>query len=324
MSQNAKIFVAGHTGLVGSAVLRRLQGLGYNNILLRTSKELDLTQQDKVEEFFQFERPEYVFLCAAKVGGILANKMFPAQFIQQNLLIQTHVLHEAMKSKVKRLLFLGSSCIYPRECPQPIKEEYLLTGLLEATNRPYAIAKIAGIEMCSSYNRQYGTRYVCAMPTNLYGPNDHYDLETCHVLPALIRKFHDANEEKKEFVELWGTGKARREFLHSDDLANAVTYIMNLDDRKYDNLLEKQPPIINVGCGEDLTIQELAEQIKSIIGFQGKIHWNTEKPDGTPQKLFDISLISSIGWKPQIALEQGICDTYSQVKESWVLNSVKS
>lgn len=297
MDKHSKIYIAGHTGLAGSAVHRLLEEKGYSNLLLRRSKELNLTHQEAVESFFQKEKPDYVVLCAAKVGGILANSTFPAEFIYENLLIQTHVIHSAMKHGVKRLIFLGSSCIYPRECPQPIKEEYLLTGPLEKTNQPYALAKIAGLEMCWSYNRQYGTQFLPVMPTNLYGQNDNYDLNHSHVLPALVRKFIEAKTSGAPYVTLWGSGTPRREFLHSDDLARAIFLLLDLEDKKFETLI-KETPLLNIGCGEDMTIRELAETLKEQVGYEGDIQWDTSKPDGTPRKLLDISKITSLGWVP--------------------------
>jgi GDP-L-fucose synthase len=274
--------------------VRRLQAAGYANIVTRTHAELDLTHQPAVQVFMTSERPEYVFLAAAKVGGILANDTYPAEFIEQNLAIQNSVIHESWRVGVKRLLFLGSSCIYPRDCPQPIKEEYILTGPLESTNRAYAIAKIAGIEMCWSYNRQYGTQYLCAMPTNLYGPGDHYNLATSHVLPAMIRRFHEAKASGAKSVALWGTGAPRREFLYSDDMAAACVHLMALPPERLPALVnDQQPPLINVGSGVDLTIRELAELIRSIIGSEVSIKWDSSKPDGTPRKLLDVSRLSS-------------------------------
>lgn len=307
MQKNSKIFIAGHRGLVGSAILRKLQYLGYENLVLRTSKELDLTRQADVENFFNKEKPEYVFLAAAKVGGILANSTYPADFIYKNLMIQANVIHSSYLTNVKKLLFLGSSCIYPRECPQPMKEEYLLSNYLEKTNEAYAIAKISGIKMCQAYNQQYKTNYISVMPTNLYGPGDNFDLNNSHVIPALIRKFHEAKELKKDTVNVWGTGKPYREFLHVDDLADACIFLM----KEYN-----QSEIINIGTGVDITIKELAELIKEIIGFQGEIVWDREKPDGTPRKLLDISKISSLGWKPKINLRDGIKETYQWYVEN--------
>jgi GDP-L-fucose synthase len=309
----ARIFVAGHRGLVGSALLRRLTAAGFGNVLTRTHAELDLTDQGRVRDFFAREQPEYVFLAAAKVGGILANNTYPAQFIAENLAIQTNVIHEAYVAGVKRLLFLGSSCIYPRECPQPIREEYLLTGPLEATNRPYAIAKIAGIEMCWSYNRQYGTRYLSVMPTNLYGPGDNYDLQNSHVLPALIRKMHEAKERGDGEVVVWGTGTPRREFLYSDDMADACVMLMSLPDARFDEILASyQPPLINVGCGEDVTIRELAETVARVVGFEGKLVFDASKPDGTMRKLLDVGRLFGLGWRPETPLPEGICKAYAE------------
>ncbi|MBU1629164.1 MAG: GDP-L-fucose synthase, partial [Gammaproteobacteria bacterium] len=280
---NTPIYIAGHRGLVGSALVRALQQQGCKNLLMRTHRELDLTDAHAVFHFFETEQPEVVFLAAAKVGGIQANNTYPADFIYQNLAIQTNVIHAAYQAGVKRLLFLGSSCIYPRACPQPIKEEYLLTGELESTNRPYAVAKIAGIEMCWAYNRQYDTQYVAVMPTNLYGPNDNYDLQNSHVLPALIRKLHTAKEQNKKRVELWGTGTPKREFLSVDDLAEACLFLIQLSKEQSAILMpEDRPPIVNIGCGEDLTIQELAVLIAKVVGYQGEIVWDPSKPDGTP------------------------------------------
>lgn len=296
MSPDTRIFVAGHRGLVGSALVRRLQVAGFNNIITRTHAELDLEDQPAVRAFYEKEKPEVVFDAAAKVGGIGANNTYPAQFIHRNLVIQTNVIHEAWRAGVKKLLFLGSSCIYPRDCPQPIKEEYLLTGPLEPTNRPYAVAKISGIEMCWSYNREYGTRYLSAMPTNLYGPGDNYDLANSHVLPALIRKMLEAKERNDAEVIVWGTGTPRREFLYSDDMADACVALMSLPEATFDEVLTKyQPPLINVGCGEDVTIRELAETAASVVGFQGKLVFDTTKPDGTPRKLMDVSRMFDLG-----------------------------
>jgi GDP-L-fucose synthase len=312
MSPNSKIYVAGHRGLAGSAILRRLGARGYRNIVIRTHADLDLVDQQAVRHFFRQEKPEIVFLAAGKVGGILANNTYPAEFIQQNLAIETNVVDEAYRAGVERLLFLGSSCIYPRDCPQPIKEEYLLTGPLEATNRPYAIAKIAGIELCWSYNRQYGTRYLCAMPTNLYGPGDHYDLEKSHVLPALIRKFHEAKASDAKTVTVWGSGTPRREFLFSDDMADACIHLMELPRERLANALgSARPPLINVGCGEDATIAELAAAVRKAIGGRAEIVYDRSKPDGTPRKLLDITLIRSLGWQPRVPLEQGLAAAYA-------------
>ncbi|MDF2940371.1 MAG: GDP-fucose synthetase [Gammaproteobacteria bacterium] len=316
MNKNAKIFVAGHRGLVGSGIVRALEKQGYSNIICRTRKELDLTRQAEVEAFFDTERPDYVFLSAAKVGGIQANNIYPADFIQENLLIQTHVIEAAYQAQVKRLLFLGSSCIYPKFCPQPMKEEYLLTGPLEPTNRPYAIAKIAGIEQCWAYNRQYGTQYLAVMPTNLYGPNDNYDLQNSHVLPALIRKVHEARINNEPSITAWGTGSPRREFLYVDDMAEACVFLMNLDEASYKALLESkdQPPLINVGCGKDVSIKELLEVVKKVLGYQGEVKWDASKPDGTMQKLLDIGKIKALGWQPKVGLAEGIAIAYEQFK----------
>ena len=311
MDKEAKIYVAGHRGLAGSAIVRRLRAEGYENLLLRTSKELDLRDQAAVNEFFAAEKPEYVFLAAAKVGGIVANNSYPAQFIFDNLMIQSNIIHNAYLAGVKRLLFLGSSCIYPRLAPQPLKEEYLLTGPLEPTNEAYAIAKIAGITMCRSYNRQYGTAFLAAMPTNLYGPNDNFDLETSHVLPALIRKFHEAKVENKENVVIWGTGTPKREFLHVDDLADACLFLMKLPEEDFSALLtlHSSPALINIGTGEELTIRELALLISEVVGFKGDMAFDTEKPDGTPRKLTDVSRLHALGWRHRIDLEEGLRKT---------------
>ena len=310
LAKDARIYVAGHRGLAGSALLRQLQARGCTNVLTRTHAELDLIDPQAVAQFFQAQRPEVVLLAAAKVGGILANDTYPAEFIRDNLAIQANVIHEAFRAGVKELLFLGSSCIYPRDCPQPIREEYLLTGPLEPTNRPYAIAKIAGIEMCWAYNRQYGTRYLCAMPTNLYGPGDNYDLQTSHVLPALIRKFHEAKVRNAAAVTVWGSGRPRREFLHSDDMAAACVHLLDNAQAVQAALGTGRPPLVNVGCGEDLTIAELAEQVRAVVGARGEIAYDTSKPDGTPQKLLDISLVRSFGWRPRIPLAEGLRITY--------------
>jgi len=318
MPHGARIYVAGHRGLVGSAFVRKLKAQGYNNLILRTSKELDLRRQADVESFFAREKPEYVFLAAAKVGGIHANNTYPAEFIYDNIAIQTNVVHESWRAGVKRLLFLGSSCIYPCACPQPMKEEYLLTGPLEPTNEPYAVAKIAGIKMCQSYNRQYGTNFICAMPTNLYGPNDNFDLETSHVLPALIRKMHEAKVVSESpalspqpSVIVWGTGTPRREFLHVDDLANACVFLMNLPEDRFYSLLTpySSPPLVNIGCGEDMTIRELAELVGNVVGFKGELVFDTSRPDGTPRKLLDVSKLRALGWQPKISLREGIRQT---------------
>ena len=347
MNKDARIYVAGHRGLVGSAILRKLKAEGYENLILRTHAELNLARQADVETFFGLEMPEYVFLAAAKVGGIWANNNHPAEFIHENLMIQTNVIHAAYTARVRKLLFLGSSCIYPRECPQPMKEEYLLNGVLEPTNEPYAVAKIAGIKMCQSYNRQYGTRFISVMPTNLYGPGDNFDLETSHVLPALIRKFHEAkiSEESRgksdepcrkaetrteepcvpgtpdasiqrstehgprtKSVTIWGTGSPRREFMYVDDLADACLFLMN----RYN-----ESEIINIGIGKDISIKELAEIIRDITGFQGDIHYDPSMPDGTPRKLLDVNRLESLGWRSGISLKEGVRKTY----EWYVRNS---
>jgi GDP-L-fucose synthase len=320
MEKSAKIYIAGHRGLVGSAIIRALSKQGYHNLITRTHAELDLTDQIAVKNFFAAERPEYVLLAAAKVGGIYANNTYPAEFIHENLAIQTNVIHQSYVNGVKRLLFLGSSCIYPRDCPQPIKEEYLLTGPLEATNRPYALAKIAGIEMCWSYNRQYGTQYLAVMPTNLYGPGDNYDPQNSHVLPALIRKFHEAKKAHKSSVSVWGTGKPRRELLHSDDMAAACVYFLQLPYLKLQSCFSNiQPPLINIGYGDDLSILELAQKIKSMVGFNGHIEFDTSKPDGTMQKLLHTDLATQLGWVAKIDLESGLQSVYEDFLQSIAL-----
>lgn len=314
---NARVFVAGHRGLVGSAIVRELRRLGFSNLLLKTRSELDLADTASVDRFFAEERPEFVVLAAAKVGGILANNTYPADFIRENLTIQENVIEAARVAGVKRLLFLGSSCIYPKLCPQPIRENYLMTGPLEPTNRPYAVAKIAGIEMCWSYNRQYGTRFLAAMPTNLYGPNDNFDMHTSHVLPALIRKAHLAKKNGEPTLTVWGTGTPRRELLYSDDLAQACVFLLRLQDELFDSLLnEDHPPLINIGTGEDCTIRELAEIVARVVGFEGKLVFDTAKPDGTPRKLLSIERIGQLGWHPTTALEEGIRRTYQEVQGS--------
>ncbi|MBA3005545.1 MAG: GDP-L-fucose synthase [Proteobacteria bacterium] len=314
MNLQDKIYIAGHRGLVGSALMRQLQAKGYNNLITRTHDELDLTDQSAVRDFFAAENPDYVFLAAAKVGGIHANNTYPAEFIYSNLTIQSNVIHEAYRGGVKRLLFLGSSCIYPRDCPQPMKEEYLLTGPLESTNRPYALAKIAGIEMCWAYNRQYGTRFMAVMPTNLYGPNDNYDLNNSHVLPALIRKMHEAKQRGDKEVVVWGTGTPRREFLYSDDMAEACLYLLEQPEEKLQSLFrDKQPPLVNVGCGEDLTIRELAELVRDVVGFPGNLTFDPSKPDGTMRKLLDVSRINALGWQRKVPLKEGIAFSYQDM-----------
>jgi GDP-L-fucose synthase len=315
MPLDARIYIAGHRGLVGSAIQRELLRLGYRNILMRTHAELDLQDKVAVDAFFAAEKPEFVFLAAAKVGGILANNTYPADFIRNNLVIQTNVIEASRTTGVRRLLFLGSSCIYPKLCPQPIKEEYLLTGPLEPTNRAYALAKIAGIEMCWSYNRQYGTRYLAAMPTNLYGPNDNFDLANSHVLPALIRKTAEAIRTGAEEITVWGTGTPRRELLYSEDLAQACVFLANLDDATYGTLLnDTEPPLINIGTGEDVTIRELAETVARVLGFSGRLVFDTSKPDGTPRKLMDVSRLHTLGWRHIVALEDGIRRTWTAVR----------
>lgn len=301
MEKTSKIYVAGHSGLVGSAIVAKLQDEGFTNIVCCTHNELDLLRQEAVESFFEDEKPEYVFLAAAKVGGILGNSTYPAEFIYNNLAIQSNIIHASYTSKVKKLLFLGSSCIYPKHCPQPMKEVNLLSGYLEPTNEPYAIAKIAGIKMCQSYNRQYGTKYISVMPTNLYGPNDNFDLETSHVLPALIRKFHEAKTEGRRDVEIWGTGTPRRELLHVTDLADACLFLM----QNYD-----ESEIINIGTGKDMTIKDLAELVSNVTGFEGDLRFDTSKPDGTPVKCLDVSRINNLGWHAKIGIEEGIKETY--------------
>lgn len=306
MNKSAKIFVAGHRGMVGSAITRKLKSEGYNNLLLKTSSELDLRNQSAVNNFFSEEKPDYVFLAAAKVGGIQANNIYRADFIYENLMIEANVIHAAHENKVKKLLFLGSSCIYPKLAPQPLKEEYLLTDSLEYTNEPYAIAKIAGIKLCENYRLQYGDNFISAMPTNLYGPNDNYDLNNSHVLPALLRKFHVAKLNNDESVSIWGSGSPKREFLHVDDLANACYQLM----QNYDG-----DDWFNIGTGEDISIKDLALLIKSVVGFEGELIFDASKPDGTPRKLMDVSKINSIGWKHQIGLKEGIEKVYQEVKE---------
>ena len=305
MNKNTKIYISGHRGMVGSAIRRKLEAEGYSNLVFSTSSQLDLREQEAVKSFFESEKPEYVFLAAAKVGGIMANSRYKADFLYDNLMIQTNVIHESYKSGVKKLLFLGSSCIYPKHCLQPMKEEYLLTGPLEDTNDAYAIAKIAGIKMCQAYREQYGCNFISVMPTNLYGPNDNYDLENSHVLPALIRKFHEAKVENKPSVTIWGTGSPLREFLHADDLADACLFLMN----NYD-----EADHINVGVSKEISIKNLALLIKDKVGFEGKLEFDTSKPDGTPRKMMDSSKIYSLGWKPSITLDEGLTRTISDYK----------
>ena len=306
MDLNSKIYIAGHRGMVGSAIMRNLQKKGYTNIITKTSVELDLKDSQTVNAFFSNQKPEYVFLAAAKVGGIQANNVYRADFIYENLMIQNNVIHNSYLSGVKKLMFLGSSCIYPKLAPQPLKEESLLTGLLEETNEPYAIAKIAGIKMCESYKKQYGCNFISVMPTNMYGPNDNYNLSNSHVLPALIRKFHDAKENNLPFVEMWGTGKPMREFLHADDLGDACVYLMNTYDGE---------KFVNIGSGTDLTIKDLALLVKKIVGYTGELKHDLSKPDGTPRKLMDVSFLHSLGWKHKIELEEGITMVYQDFKK---------
>lgn len=317
MDKHAKIYVAGHRGMVGSAIVRRLQAEGYTNLLLRTSGQLDLRDQVAVAAFFRDERPEYVFVAAAKVGGIMANSTYPAEFIYDNLLIQTNCIHNAWLTGVKRLLFLGSTCIYPKNAPQPIREEHLLTSPLEPSNDAYAVAKIAGIYQCRSYNRQYGTRYLAAMPNNLYGVNDNFDLEKSHVLPAMIRKFHEASESGEPTVTIWGSGAPLREFLHVDDLAEACVFLLNLDDARYGALLDDPvaPALINVGSGQEVSIRELALLVKDVVGFQGDLVFDGTKPDGTMRKLADASRIHALEWQHRIGLREGIAATYKWYRE---------
>lgn len=364
MDLNAKIYVAGHSGLVGSALVRQLQARGYTNLITRTHAELDLTDQSAVKIFFAAVKPEYVLLAAAKVGGIYANNTYPAEFIRDNLAIQTNVIHQSYLAGVKRLLFLGSSCIYPRDCPQPMKEEYLLTGPLEPTNRPYALAKIAGIEMCWSYNRQYSTQYLAVMPPNLYGPDDNYHLENSHVIPAMIRKFHLAKLAQQgdlasimhdeavhgaipadvkamigfnsdlpitqssiirhqSSVVVWGTGNPRREFLYSDDMADACIHLLNLPEKQYQWLLATDrndglPPLINLGVGEDITIRELAQLVSQTVGYEGEISFNETKPDGTPRKLMDIERLKALGWQAHTSLHKGLALAYADAQRKFV------
>ena len=315
MEKGSRIFVAGHRGLVGSAIVRGLEAAGYSNLLLRTRAELDLTDQHAVAEFFTKEKPEFVFLAAAKVGGILANDTYPAEFIRENLVMETNIIEASRRAGVKRLLFLGSSCIYPKLAPQPMPESCLLTGPLEPTNRAYALAKIAGIEMCWAYNRQYGTRYLAAMPTNLYGPGDNFDLNTSHVLPALMRKTADAIRSGAKSVTVWGSGTPRRELLYSDDVAGACLFLMNLDEEKFGTLLvEDAPPLINIGTGEDVTIRELAETVARVLGFTGELVFDASKPDGTPRKLMDVGRLHGLGWRHRTELEDGIAKTWELVR----------
>ena len=319
MQRDSRIFVAGHKGLVGSAIVRGLKGAGYSNLLLRSRQELDLLDTKAVAALFAADKPEFVFLAAAKVGGILANDTYPADFIRDNLIIQTNVIESSRQANVKRLLFLGSSCIYPKLAPQPMPESCLLTGPLEPTNRAYALAKVAGIEMCWSYNRQYGTKYLAAMPTNLYGPGDNFDLATSHVLPALMRKTAEAIKSESKSILVWGSGKPRRELLYSDDLAEACLFLMNLDEERFGSLLlADQPPLINIGTGEDVTIRELAETVARVLGFGGEFVFDTSKPDGTPRKLMDVTKLHGLGWRHSTGLEQGIARTWELVRSQLV------
>lgn len=313
MDLDAKIYVAGHRGLAGSAIRRALAASGYANLVTRAHVELDLMDPAATRAFFELEQPEYVFLAAARVGGIVANNTYPAEFIHQNLAIQTNVIHEAWRAGVKRLLFLGSSCIYPRDCPQPIKEEYLLTGPLEETNRAYALAKIAGVEMCWSYNRQYGTKFLAVMPTNLFGPGDHFDLQTAHVIPALIRKMHEAKQCAAREVVIWGSGTPRREFLYVDEMASACQFLMTLPNAMFDDLVRKHDsaPLVNVGCGSDLTIRQLAQQVAAAVGFAGVLVFDASKPDGTPRKILDLGRLNRLGWKAQMPLASGLAFAYA-------------
>jgi len=307
MDKSSKIYIAGHRGMVGSAIFRKLKKEGYTNIIYRTSSELDLKDQVAVSDFFSNEKPEYVFLAAAKVGGIVANNTYKAEFIYDNIMIQSNVIHNSYLAGVKKLMFLGSSCIYPKLAPQPLKEDYLLTGLLEPTNEPYAIAKITGIKMCDAYRDQYGCNFISVMPTNLYGPNDNYDLQNSHVLPALIRKFHEAKLENRDVVEIWGTGSPKREFLHADDLADACYFLMH----NYN-----EPGLVNIGTGEDISIKDLALLIKEIVGFEGELHFDTSRPDGTPRKLMDVQKLNAMGFKYKISLKEGIRSVYAEYAKS--------
>ncbi len=325
MDKDASVYIAGHTGLVGGAITRELQSQGYENLITADYPGLDLADQAQTRSFFEETKPDYVFLAAAKVGGIVANNSYPGQFYYENVTIQSNIIHYSHLSSVKRLLFLGSSCIYPKMAPQPMKEEHLLTGPLEPTNRPYALAKIGGIEQCWSYNRQYGTRYIAAMPTNLYGPGDNYDLQNSHVLPAMIRKMHEAKLCGGSAVTLWGTGTPHREFLYNQDLARACVYLLNLDEERYSRFVgqEEIAPLINIGSGSDLTIGELAETVAKVVGFDGEIVWDTSKPDGTPRKLMDSSRIFSLGWQPSVKLPEGIKLAYEDYLSRKSDNSVQ-
>lgn len=329
MNKNSKIYIAGHRGLVGSALMRNLQGKGFSRLITRTHSELDLTNQATTETFFAQEKPDYVFLAAARVGGILANNTYPAEFIRDNLAIQTNIIHASYQNGVERLMFLGSSCVYPKFAPQPMRENCLLTSPLEPTNRPYALAKIAGIEMCWSYNRQYGTRYLAVMPTNLYGLGDNYDLNNSHVIPALIRKFHEAKVRGEQQVVVWGTGSPKREFLYCEDMADACVYLMNLPDDAYCGLLGSdetvsgkfEPPLVNIGVGEDVTIGELAALVKEAVGFDGEIVFDTSKQDGTPRKLLDVSRLNAIGWHASTSFQAGLAKAYANFLNSHASNA---
>lgn len=312
MHQNARIFVAGHKGLVGSAIVRALKKQGYTNLILKTKSELDLREQSKVRDFFAQEKPEFVFMAAAKVGGIVANNTYPADFGYQNQMIQSNIIHASWENKVERLLFLGSSCLYPRDCLQPMKEEYLLTGPLESTNKAYALAKISGISMCESFNKQYGTRYVVGMPTNLYGPNDNYDLQASHVIPALMRKIHEAKISNASHFEVWGTGVAKREFMHSDDMGDAALFLLNLPDEQFDQLIHcpVSGPLVNIGYGKDLSIKELVELLCTIVDYDGEVKWDSSKPDGTPKKLLHTEKINKMGWQPKLSLADELKTIY--------------
>jgi len=324
MDRNAKIYIAGHRGLVGSALMRNLQARGYANLLVRTHAELDLTHKEATEALFAKEKPDFVFIAAARVGGIHANNTYPAEFILSNLAIQTNIINAAWENKVTRLMFLGSSCIYPKLAPQPLKEESLLTGPLEATNRAYALAKIAGIEMCWSYNRQYRTRFLAVMPTNLYGPGDSYHPDNSHVIPALLRKFHQAKLARAQVVSVWGTGTPRREFMYSEDMADACIHLIKLPDAVFDTLLGSDeaatgvfmPPVVNIGVGEDLTIRELAETVREVVGYQGDIAFDATKPDGTPRKLLDVSRLHALGWRAKTGFRQGLAAAYADFQRS--------
>jgi GDP-L-fucose synthase len=318
MELSARIYVAGHRGLVGSALVLRLRAGGYSNLVVRSHEELDLTERQAVREFLQKERPEYIFIAAAKVGGILANSTYPAEFIAQNLMIEANVIHEAYRAGVTRLLCLGTSCIYPKHAPQPIKEEYLLTGPLEPTNRPYAVAKISGIEMCWAYNRQFGTRFLAVMPTNLFGLGDRYDLQNSHVLPALMRKMHEAKTSGAAEVVIWGSGTPRREFLYADDAADACVFLMNLPENQLERIVtdEEMPPILNIGYGQDITIREAAELIAEVVGFEGRLVFDASKPDGTPRKLLDVSRLMALGWTARTSLREGLTKAYRDFSEN--------